>query len=196
MEIKTVYGKIVVVGDEECGKTCLLEVFRRDKFIEKYIPTIVDNFYKTIFVDGKEINLELWDTAGDEDFDSIRPLSYKDTSLIILCYSIEDKERIVNIKKKWIYEIKKFCPTVPFFLVALKKDIRDMSNSLINKNKLITTLEGGKLANEIGAKRFFECSAQKGVNINEIFNDAARVIINPDVDESNIPNICNYCCLF
>lgn len=194
MAIKTVQGKIVVVGDGACGKTCLLEVFRRDKFPEEYIPTVVDNFSKTILVDGQQVALTLWDTAGQEDFDSVRPLSYKDTSVIILCYSIENNEMMINIKEKWIFEIKNYCPTAPFFLVALKSDIRDMSDSKIDKSILVTASEGEKLANEIGAVGFFECSALRGDNINEIFDEAARVIINPKSgNDSNIPSGYNYC---
>ncbi|KAF7701632.1 Rho-related GTP-binding protein RhoB [Cucumispora dikerogammari] len=196
MATHNIQGKIVVVGDGACGKTCLLEVFRRDKFPEEYIPTVVDNFSKNINVDGQSVALTLWDTAGQEDFDSVRPLSYKDTSVIILCYSIENSEMLINIKEKWIFEIKNYCPDAPFYLVALKSDIREMSTSKIDQSSLITMTQGEELAEEIGAEGFFECSALKGHNINNIFESAARLIIKKNSGSSGPSggfNCCGLC---
>ena len=71
--------KLVIVGDGACGKTCLLMRFSEpDKELtEEYIPTVFDNYKKDTTVDGKSICIELWDTAGQEDYDRLRPLSYK-----------------------------------------------------------------------------------------------------------------------
>ena len=188
---KEYQGKVVVVGDGACGKTCLLEVFKKNKFPEEYIPTVVDNFVKSVEVGGKSVYLTLWDTAGQEDFDSVRPLSYRDTSLILLCYSIENKKLLDNVTEKWLYEIKNYCPQVEIFLIGLKCDIRDMDDNNI-QSKLITEEEGKKVAEEIGSVNFLECSAKTGKNVDHIFEEAARFIIklNEDNNGSNAGGAC------
>ena len=57
--------KLVIVGDGACGKTCLLFAFTKDEFPDKYIPTVFENYVSDIEVDGKLVELALWDTAGD-----------------------------------------------------------------------------------------------------------------------------------
>lgn len=173
---KAVSGKIVVVGDGACGKTCLLEVFKRNKFPDEYIPTVVDNFVKEVKVNENEnVTLTLWDTAGQEDYDSVRPLSYKDTDLVLLCYTIENSQVLSNTPKKWLFEIKNYCPSANFFLIGLKKDLRDEKNNENNKG-LVSYEEGHVMANDIGAISFFECSAKTGENVDVIFLESAKYI--------------------
>ncbi|CAH8523176.1 unnamed protein product [Heterobilharzia americana] len=116
--------KLVIVGDGACGKTCLLIVFSKDQFPEVYVPTVFENYVADIEIDNKQIELALWDTAGQEDYDRLRPLSYPDTDVILMCYSIDSPDSLANIKDKWIPEVKHFCPNVPIVLVGNKSDLR------------------------------------------------------------------------
>lgn len=170
-------GKIVVVGDGACGKTCLLEVFKSDRFPEEYVPTVVDNFVKPVeFEEGKTINLALWDTAGQEDYDTIRPLSYRETDMVLLCYTIENKKNLDNISNKWLMEIKNYCPSAGYYLIALKKDLRE--DNEVDQSKLITEEEGKEWAEKIKAEKFIECSALTRENVDIIFKEAAKRIFN------------------
>ena len=81
--------KLVIVGDGACGKTCLLIVFSKDQFPEVYVPTVFENYVADIEVDGKQVELALWDTAGQEDYDRLRPRSYLETDVILMCLSID-----------------------------------------------------------------------------------------------------------
>uniref|UniRef100_A0A8C2JLT3 Rho-related GTP-binding protein RhoA-D-like n=2 Tax=Cyprinus carpio TaxID=7962 RepID=A0A8C2JLT3_CYPCA len=88
--------KLVIVGDGACGKTCLLIVFSKDQFPEVYVPTVFENYIADIEVDSKQVELALWDTAGQEDYDRLRPLSYPDTDVILMCFSIDSPDSLAS----------------------------------------------------------------------------------------------------
>ncbi|XP_025404809.1 transforming protein RhoA-like isoform X2 [Sipha flava] len=117
--------KIVIVGDGASGKTCLLHVFFEDVYPNIYVPTVFDSFSTVIEVDGKTVKLALWDTAGQDDYDRLRPLSYPNSDVVIVCYSIDTPGSLINVTDKWVPEVRYFCPDVPLILVGNKKDLRD-----------------------------------------------------------------------
>ena len=102
----TIRKKLVIVGDGACGKTCLLIVFSKDEFPEVYVPTVFENYVADIVVENKNVELALWDTAGQEDYDRLRPLSYPDTDVILMCFSIDSPDSLENIPEKWVPEVK------------------------------------------------------------------------------------------
>ncbi|KAK3743543.1 hypothetical protein RRG08_027410 [Elysia crispata] len=170
--------KLVVVGDGACGKTCLFIVFSSDKFPEDYVPTVFENYVATIVLGGKHIELALWDTAGQEDYDRLRPLSYPDTDAILMCFSIDSPDSLENVAEKWTPEVRHFCPNVPIILVGNKKDLRDDPTTLAELAKLKQTTvkshEGRAMAERIGAADYVECSAMLNEGIREVFEKATR----------------------
>uniref|UniRef100_A0A4W3GUG3 Uncharacterized protein n=1 Tax=Callorhinchus milii TaxID=7868 RepID=A0A4W3GUG3_CALMI len=80
---------------------------------------------KKLVIVGDGVELALWDTAGQEDYDRLRPLSYPDTDVILMCFSIDNPDSLENIPEKWTPEVKHFCPNVPIILVGNKKDLRN-----------------------------------------------------------------------
>ncbi|XP_028398202.1 ras-like GTP-binding protein Rho1 [Dendronephthya gigantea] len=175
--------KLTIVGDGSTGKTCLLMVFKDEEFPSDYVPTVFENYVKYLTYDSKPIELVLWDTAGQEDYDSIRPLSYPDTDVILLCYSMDIRESFDNIETKWHTELKWYCPKVPVILVGLKKDLRseaarhsDIENA--NETDFVSFEEGKKMAEKIGAADFLECSSLKGEGVNEVFESAIKNTLN------------------
>lgn len=78
-----------------------------------------------IFVDDTHIELSLWDTAGQEEFDRLRSLSYDDTHCIMLCFSVDSRDSLENVESKWVGEIAENCKGVKLVLVALKCDLRE-----------------------------------------------------------------------
>ena len=98
--------------------------FQKGEFPKYYQPTVFENYVAEIDVDGQEVYLELWDTAGQEDYDRLRPLSYPSTDVIIICFSLENVENIDNVVEKWTPEVRQFCPKIPIILVGTKKDLR------------------------------------------------------------------------
>ncbi|GAO18852.1 uncharacterized protein UV8b_01787 [Ustilaginoidea virens] len=192
---KTVQRKLVLLGDGASGKTSLLNVFTRGYFPTVYEPTVFENYVHDIFVDNVHIELSLWDTAGQEEFDRLRSLSYDDTDLIMLCYSVDSKDSLENVESKWVGEIADNCPGVKLVLVALKCDLREGNNDDDGEDGAGATLppevaaierpsgplieydKGLEVAKRIGASRYLECSAMKNRGVNEAFTEAARVAL-------------------
>ncbi|CAO3657194.1 unnamed protein product [Mucor hiemalis] len=117
--------KLVIVGDGACGKTCLLIVFSKGTFPEFYVPTVFENYVADVEVDGKHVELALWDTAGQEDYDRLRPLSYPDSHVILICFAVDSPDSLENVQEKWISEVLHFCQGLPILLVGCKKDLRN-----------------------------------------------------------------------
>ncbi|KYO27805.1 transforming protein RhoA [Alligator mississippiensis] len=173
--------KLVIVGDGACGKTCLLIVFSKDQFPEVYVPTVFENYVADIEVDGKQVELALWDTAGQEDYDRLRPLSYPDTDVILMCFSIDSPDSLENIPEKWTPEVKHFCPNVPIILVGNKKDLRNDEHTRRELAKMkqepVKPEEGRDMANRISAFGYMECSAKTKDGVREVFEMATRAAL-------------------
>ncbi|KAJ4511353.1 Rho GTPase [Exophiala dermatitidis] len=180
---KVVQRKLVLLGDGACGKTSLLNVFTRGFFPTVYEPTVFENYVHDIFVDGIHMELSLWDTAGQEEFDRLRSLSYDDTQAIMLCFSVDNRGSLENVGTKWIAEINEHCPGVKIVLCALKCDLReeqekdDEEERTATPRTMIQYNEGLEVARQIGALRYLECSAMRNRGVNEAFTEAARVAL-------------------
>lgn len=178
MSTATLRRKLVVVGDGACGKTCLLIVFSKNQFPEVYVPTVFENYVADIEVDGKQIELALWDTAGQEDYDRLRPLSYPDTNVLLICFSIDSPDSLENVPEKWVPEVRHFCQNVPFILVGCKRDLRNDARTIAELKKMgqkpVSAEEGQAVATKIMAHSYIECSARGKDNVREVFEVATR----------------------
>jgi len=91
------------VGDGTVGKTCMLMSYVCQAFMEDYVPTMFDNFSTIENVDGELINVILWDTAGQEDYETIRTTTcFPNTHVFILCFSVVHPDSFHNVKQKWL----------------------------------------------------------------------------------------------
>lgn len=171
--------KCVIVGDGAVGKTCMLISFTTKVFPTSYVPTVFDNYCANITVDGKNVSLGLWDTAGQEDYDRLRPLSYPDTDVFVICFSIVCPPSFDNVSIKWVPEVRHHCPKVPILLVGTKLDLRSHKDALDMLDKEyksgpISADMGIAKAQEIGAATYMECSAATQTGLSEVFNEAVR----------------------
>ncbi|KAL6606938.1 hypothetical protein ACP70R_042591 [Stipagrostis hirtigluma subsp. patula] len=112
--------KCVTVGDGAVGKTCMLICYTSNKFPTDYIPTVFDNFSANVVVDGTTVNLGLWDTAGQEDYNRLRPLSYRGADVFVLAFSLVSRASYENVMKKWLPELQHYAPGVPIVLAGTK----------------------------------------------------------------------------
>jgi Ras-related C3 botulinum toxin substrate 1 len=169
------------VGDGAVGKTALLMTFTSGEFPSEYIPTICDNFRQTIEVDGKTVSLSLWDTAGQESYERLRPMSYRGADVFVMCFSTMSQSSYDNIAEKWVPEIRHHRPDTPILLVGTKTDMRDAPDEeakrVVEQQKLspIASAKGEELARRQKCVKYIECSAKTEHNIRAVFEEAVRV---------------------
>lgn len=167
--------KIVVVGDGTVGKTCLLIAYTTNSFPAEYVPTVFDNYAGSLMCDNLKVNMTLWDTAGQEDYERLRPLSYPNTDVFLLCFSVDNFNSYDNILSKWCPEVRHHCPKAPIVLIATKTDLR--SEETVERT--LSPSDGRKLRTKIKAHKYVECSAKTREGLREVFEEAARAVLNP-----------------
>ncbi|KAG5233313.1 rac GTP-binding protein [Salix suchowensis] len=167
--------KCVTVGDGAVGKTCMLISYTSNTFPTDYVPTVFDNFSANVVVDGSTVNLGLWDTAGQEDYNRLRPLSYRGADVFLLAFSLISKASYENIAKRH------YAPTVPVVLVGTKLDLRNDKQYLMDHPGAtpITTAQGEELKKMIGAAVYIECSSKTQQNVKAVFDAAIKVVLQP-----------------
>lgn len=170
--------KLVIVGDGACGKTSLLCSFALGQFPKDYHPTVFDNYVAEIRLDDKPVQLALWDTAGQEEYERLRPMSYPKSHVILIAFALDTPDSLENVTIKWIEEVRSICgPTIPVILVGCKADLRPPGrhfDSPDNPRTWVTTEEGEQIAKAIGARAYKECSALKIEGVDEVFEAATR----------------------
>ncbi|XP_020389786.2 rho-related GTP-binding protein RhoG-like [Stegostoma tigrinum] len=175
--------KCVVVGDGAVGKTCLLISYTTNAFPGEYVPTVFDNYSAQMTVDGRTVSLNLWDTAGQEEYDRLRTLSYPQSNVFIICFSVASPSSYANVRHKWQPEVLHHCPNVPILLVGTKKDLRNDSETVkkLKEQSLSPTTmhQGVTLAKQIRAVKYLECSALNQDGIREVFVEAVRAVLYP-----------------
>jgi len=170
--------KLVIVGDGACGKTSLLIVYVKGEFPEEYVPTVFENYVADVEIDGRHIELTLWDTAGQEEYDRLRPLSYPNANVILICFALDNAVSLSNVTDRWLPEVKHFCKDLPILLIGLKKDLRDDPNAKEPLEKrleqAVSFNQGLAISKKINAYRYLECSAKMVDGVKEVFETAAR----------------------
>ncbi|XP_060516512.1 ras-like GTP-binding protein RhoL [Cylas formicarius] len=163
--------KITVVGDGIVGKTCLLSAYTTGQFPEEYIPTVFEHYGQKITVDDVEYEMTLWDTAGQEDYERLRPLSYPNTNCFLICFSVDKNlASYENVSTKWVPEVRHFCPHTPIVIVATKTDLRDDPRVMC-----YAPHDGKKLMRKVKAQGYRECSALRMEGLDDVFVEAIRV---------------------
>eukprot|EP00010_Vexillifera_abyssalis_P008003 CAMPEP_0201544428 /NCGR_PEP_ID=MMETSP0173_2-20130828/1031_1 /ASSEMBLY_ACC=CAM_ASM_000268 /TAXON_ID=218659 /ORGANISM="Vexillifera sp., Strain DIVA3 564/2" /LENGTH=312 /DNA_ID=CAMNT_0047952531 /DNA_START=59 /DNA_END=997 /DNA_ORIENTATION=- len=170
--------KLVVVGDGAVGKTSLLISYATGKFPEEYVPTVFENYSSKIEVKDQTVFLHLWDTAGQEDYDRLRPLSYPNSDIVFLVFATTSKDSFDSIEEKWYPEINHYLPDVPYILVGSKVDLRDAGEKDKNAETTVyvTKEQGQELAEQIEAVRYIELSSKTRQGLEEAFAIAVQEV--------------------
>ena len=173
---------MVVLGSGGVGKSALTVQFVSGSFMEKYDPTIEDFYRKEIEVDNAPCVLEILDTAGTEQFASMRDLYIKNGQGFVVVYSITSYQTFVDIRhmKDQIIRVKSGYDRVPILLVGNKVDLEHQRE--------VSFGEGRELADAWGCP-FVETSAKNRHNVNEVFAEVVR-----EMSLNSVKGKRNYCC--
>jgi small GTP-binding protein len=169
--------KTVVVGDGAVGKSCLLIAYTTNSFPQDYVPTVFDNYTANVHYNGKNYALSLWDTAGQEDYDRLRPLSYPGTDVVLMCFSVVNATSFENLKQKWLPEIKHYCTDTAIILVGTKCDLRN--NTGHNGRTHVTNEEAQAFARDINAYKYVETSALTQQGLIYCFHSVLEAVADP-----------------
>ncbi|AET40793.1 Rho family GTPase RHO5 Ecym_6421 [Eremothecium cymbalariae DBVPG len=192
--------KCVIVGDGAVGKTSLLISYTTNSFPQDYIPTVFDNYSTTIAVPDPQsstgeqqlFKLNLWDTAGQEEYDRLRPLSYPQTDIFLICFSVNEPVSFINVSEKWFPEIRHNtnyenmelfleCGKYPILLVGTKADLRDDEHEEDRLREMNTDFvsqpEIDRIVHQCGFMGYVECSAATQEGIREVFERAIDCVV-------------------
>jgi small GTP-binding protein len=160
--------KLVVIGNAAVGKTCMLWVYSKGTFPTEYMPTVFENYTTKEKVNDEEIAVQLWDTAGQEDLDSIRTLSYQGTHVFLVTFAVNDKSSYEAVSTMWVPELRVHAsPEAQLLLIGTKTNLRQEAGA-----NAVSKEEGRALAGKIGAFDYVECSAMLGQGVKELFDKA------------------------
>jgi Ras-related protein Rab-1A len=160
--------KIIVIGNIGVGKSCLSLKATKGIFLEEYISTIGFEFYCfNVKVDDKIIKLQIWDTCGQEAYRSLIKNFYRNASLAIIVYSVEDSQSFFDIDI-WLKQIKTYgTSSCKIFLIGNKID---------TNYRKVSTEQGIKCKNDFFFDCFMETSAKDGINTKELFVNCATIL--------------------
>ncbi|KAJ2894521.1 RHO4 protein [Coemansia aciculifera] len=182
-----VQRKMVVVGDGACGKTCLLQTFRDGQFPsdDRYIPTVFDVCIVDLeYKEHKVVELALWDTAGQEDFDRLRIMSYPEADVVVICFSVDMSDSLENVLAKWVPEARDHAPRARIVLAALKTDMRTDEVALQHARRAgrqmpLAFEDGQRVAKTLDVP-YVEVSAKRGVGVRHVLETAVRLVVDDD----------------
>ncbi|KAI6182935.1 Ras-like GTP-binding protein rhoA [Aphelenchoides bicaudatus] len=182
--MENISKKLIVVGDGECGKTSLLIRYGMDKFYEGHVPTVFDSYVVDVQIGTEEtLKLSLFDTAGQEEHDRLRTLSYPNTDVILMCFSIASPKSLESVLTKWTPEMHHCCKKVPMILVGTKKDLRDdlrTTRRLAEQDQSPVSLDQARaVAKSIKAVDYIECSSKDKRGIDEVMAKAIELSLKP-----------------
>ncbi|KAK5118291.1 Rho GTPase [Meristemomyces frigidus] len=175
----------MAMGDGAVGKTCLLISYTTNKFPSEYVPTVFDNYAVTVMIGDEPYTLGLFDTAGQEDYDRLRPLSYPQTDVFLVCFSVTSPASFENVREKWFPEVHHHCPGVPCLIVGTQTDLRDdpQVRDKLAKQKMqpVRKEDGERMAKDLGAVKYVECSALTQYKLKDVFDEAIVAALEPPV---------------
>ena len=174
--------KYIIIGNSSVGKSNLLLKFEHNKFLDEYQATIGVEFgAKNVEIDNKIFRVQIWDTAGQENFRSITRAYYKNSVCALIVYDINNEDTFDSVQS-WIQECKLQTPkTVTMVLVGNKCDLE----CKVDRNKAKELAEENKML-------YFETSAKTGKGVDELFKKSAAKI--KDNIEKNYYDLTNESC--
>lgn len=176
IEEKEFKFKITVVGDPSVGKTTLVKKYTTGSFQKEYIATLGAQFSKyEEKIEGHQINLFIWDIAGQDAFETMRSKFYNGSSSAIIVFSHAPEEiTSFNHINKWLKELNEYCGNIPIALFGNKIDLINEKDLVLNEDKVISDFNIGKYSKDHNFLGYFKTSALTGQGVIEAFQKLVR----------------------
>lgn len=161
--------KLIVIGDSAIGKSCLMHRMCHNEFVDDHEVTVGVEFGSLLIkMENISVKLQIWDTAGQESFQSITKIFYRGAHAVLLTYDLTQMDTFIHLKQ-WLKEIQnEASDNAMVFLVANKKDKE--------ADREVDTAKGEQFMQENGLQGFVETSARSGENVEKVFMTAARML--------------------
>lgn len=162
--------KVVLVGNTNVGKTCMCNYAITGIWDGTASPTLGASFLsKTISFQGKEVHIQIWDTAGQEKYRGMTPMYYRGAQVALIVFSLADHKSFEDVEV-WMRSLREYAdPNIALVLIGSKCDLED--------SREVLTEHAMAKASELGA-RYFETSAKTGQGINDVFDEIPDTVIN------------------
>ncbi|KAK3318869.1 ras family-domain-containing protein [Apodospora peruviana] len=176
--------KAMCVGSGNTLKTETLIAYTTSKFPTEFVPTVFDNYAVTVMIGDERWTLGLFDSAGQEDYDRLRPLSYPQTDVFLVFARIGSWASYEDVKDKWVPEITHHCPGVPFLIVGTGShdddELLEKSGQMgLPDKRTDYTRMGHDLAKQLGAAKYVECNIYTQWRLKEVFDEAIVAALEP-----------------
>lgn len=176
------------------GKTSLLKSYATKEFSKEYTTTVFDNYSVDVMVNGEVCNVGIIDTPSHQNYDKLRPMSYNQTDIILVCYSVVKQNSFRSITEKWVPEINFFASKTPFMIVGTQIDLRKDLEVKIKpdkngkkENKWLSQKQGKKLSKELAKYGncigYVECSALTQQGLKTVFDEAIRCVTSKETGD-------------
>ncbi|KAG7231528.1 hypothetical protein INR49_011588 [Caranx melampygus] len=175
-----VLHKVIMVGSGGVGKSALTLQFMYDEFVEDYEPTKADSYRKKVVLDGEDVQIDILDTAGQEDYAAIRDNYFRSGEGFLLVFSITEHESFTATSefREQILRVKEE-EAIPLLLVGNKSDLEE--------RRQVTAEEAAGKAGEWGVQ-YVETSAKTRANVDKVFFDLMREVRKKKMSESKDKN--------
>uniref|UniRef100_A0A8D8K8C2 Cdc42 homolog n=1 Tax=Culex pipiens TaxID=7175 RepID=A0A8D8K8C2_CULPI len=184
--------KCVVLGDGFVGKTCMLMSYTVNQFpVTRCKPATLHSYQVPFTIGDDPWTLQLISIVGQHDFDRLRLLTYPETDVFLVCFSVVNPDSFQNVRKLWVPELRQHCPGTPFLLVGTQIDRRQEIGVLKRLTRLrlkpVTRRQGVGMAREVRSLGYVECSALTQRGLQDVFDRAilAALDISGDLDGKN-----------
>ena len=168
--------KMIIIGDTACGKSKLVERFLLNNYEQRQLSTYALTMYRhTCEIDNKEYKIDLWDTAGQEQYSNLHPSYYFAADCCIMVFDVTRKSTYDNVKK-WYKAMREQCGDIPTILVANKIDLKPE----VTKKKFQFAVKN--------SLPFYFASAADGTNVVKTFKD----ILDMTLEYKNNPTTDNF----
>ena len=138
-----------------------------------------------------EVGTHLWDTAGEEEYARIRTLSYPNTDVFVLMFSVVGQSSFVNVKERWVVELRQHRPKTPILLVGTKSDLRGKQGNEWE----VSRQQVDDIVRELDLAGYVECSAQDGTGLRKVIDEAIRIAneapITPETEKKKKKKDCS-----